>query len=240
MRYEYLPWLVAFAAAIPFTANDLNSYPHLQFASDGKFSITVFSDLHLGESRTHDKSPVQPCLTFSAGTGKGPEADRKTIGVMNSILDIGKPNMVVLNGDLITCDNVVKENVIPLIDQITAPLVDRSIPFAATFGNHDMSRNCSTREMSEHMWNIQGKNGQRLSWTTSSVPGPANEVGTSNYFVPVYSSDGSKLALMLYFFDSKGGPEFDTGDNVPKVVDDKVSLGCAGANTSSHAKVAIY
>lgn len=60
MRYKYLPWLVAFAAAIPFTLDELDSYPHLQFASDGKFSITVFSDIHLGESKVSHKLPLQP------------------------------------------------------------------------------------------------------------------------------------------------------------------------------------
>ena len=157
---------------------------------------------------------------------------------MNSILDYEKPNMVVLNGDLITCDDLTKENAIPLIDQIAAPLVARNLPFAATFGNHDMSKTCSTREMSEHMWNnYKGDKGQRLSFTTSSVPGPSNKVGTSNYFVPVYSSDGSRLALVLYFFDSKGGPEFDTGDFVPKLVDDKVSPGCADSDIFCCVKI---
>jgi hypothetical protein len=47
--------------------------------------------------------------------------------------------MVVLNDDLITCDGLTTEHAIPLIDQITKPLVDRNTPFAATFGNHDMS-----------------------------------------------------------------------------------------------------
>jgi hypothetical protein len=148
---------------------------------------------------------------------------------MNSILDYEKPNMVVLNGDLVTCDHLENGYATPLIDQITAPLVDRSIPFAATFGNHDMSTTCSTRDMSEQMWNYQGDKGQRLSFNTSSVPGPYNEVGTSNYYVPIYSSDGLQLALMLYFFDGKGGPEFKTGDAVPQIVDDKVSPGCADA-----------
>ena len=141
--------------------------------------------------------------------------------------------MVVLNGDLITCDNVAKENVIPLIDQITAPLVDRSIPFAATFGNHDMSRNCSTREMSEHMWNnVKGKNGQKLSFTTSTVAGPYEQIGTSNYYIPVYASKGGgnpQLSMMLWFFDSKGGRDYDNVDSdgmdvpVDSWVDDKVS-----------------
>jgi hypothetical protein len=51
MRYEYLHWLVASAAAVPLQQSDV--YPSIQFGSGGKFSITVFSDLHLGERKIY-------------------------------------------------------------------------------------------------------------------------------------------------------------------------------------------
>lgn len=66
--------------------------------------------------------------------------------------------MAVLNGDMISCERVAAKDVPGLIDQIAAPLVDRDIPFAATFGNHDISQTCSTRAMFEHMATIKGKN----------------------------------------------------------------------------------
>jgi hypothetical protein len=60
MRYVYLPWLVALAAAIPLTLDNRDSNnPKLQFNSDRKFSIIVFSDLHLGECKIHHKSSHQ-------------------------------------------------------------------------------------------------------------------------------------------------------------------------------------
>lgn len=153
---------------------------------------------------------------------------------MNSVLNNEQPNLVVLNGDLTSCEFVAPENVTGLIDQVTAPLVERNLPFAATFGNHDMSKTCSTRAMSEHMWdNIKGRDGKKLSFTTSSVSGPYEQVGTSNYYIPVYGSSGGgnpQLSLMLYFFDSKGGRDYQKTDAngkdvpVPSWVDDKVSL----------------
>ncbi|KAF3002684.1 hypothetical protein E8E13_009861 [Curvularia kusanoi] len=208
MKYRHLHWLVVTAAASPLlqlSRNSIADYPGLQFGADGKFSISVFSDMHLGE-------------TTSFGPGKGPSADLKTIGVMKSVLDNEKPNMVVLNGDLFTCEAVSSGDALRLTDQIAAPLVERNLPFAATFGNHDMSDTCDTRAVSEHMWSsIKGNNGQKLSFTTSSVPGPYNEVGTSNYFVPIYASkDATKIAMMLWFFDSKGAPCTNN------TVDDKV------------------
>lgn len=141
--------------------------------------------------------------------------------------------MVVLNGDLTSCEFVAPENVTALIDQVTAPLVDRNMPFAATFGNHDMSKTCSTRIMSEHMWdNVKGKDGKKLSLSTSSVSGPYEKIGTSNYYISLYSSSGGgnpHLSMMLWFFDSKGGHDLgkvdSNGSDVPvdNWVDDKVS-----------------
>ena len=152
---------------------------------------------------------------------------------MNSVLDKEHSNLVVLNGDLISCEFVAPENVTAFIDQVTAPLANRDMPFAATFGNHDMSKTCSTRIMSEHMWNnVKGKNGQKLSFTTSTVAGPYKQIGTSNYYIPVYASKGGgnpQLSMMLWFFDSKGGRDYDNVDSdgmdvpVDSWVDDKVS-----------------
>jgi hypothetical protein len=147
---------------------------------------------------------------------------------MSSVLDNEQPDFVVLNGDLVSCEWVASNDANKLIDQIVAPLVDRNLPFGATFGNHDASKTCSTLSMSEHMWwDVKGKNGQKLSFTTQSVVGEVDQVGWSNYFVPVYSStDGGNLRMLLWFFDSKGGRKYQpTGEDVgvPNWVDGKVS-----------------
>lgn len=145
---------------------------------------------------------------------------------MYSVLDNERPNFVVLNGDLTSCEWVAPDNVNGLVDRIMAPLINRNMPFGATFGNHDATKTCSTRQISERMWDIKGVNGKKLSFTTSSVPGGHDQVGTSNYFVPVYSSqDSTRLAMVLWFFDSKGGRAFQPAGNdvsVPNWVDEKV------------------
>jgi predicted MPP superfamily phosphohydrolase len=156
-----------------------------------------------------------------------PYADLKTVGVMNSILDNEQPDFVVLNGDLITCEFVAPQDANKLIDQIVAPLVERNLPFGATFGNHDASKTCSTVSMSAHMWwDIKSKNGKKLSFTTQSVDGDVDQVGWSNYYVPVYSStNGNELKMLLWFFDSKGGRHYDPPGvdiQVPNWVDEKV------------------
>lgn len=189
-----------------------SNFPGIQFGGDGKLSITVFSDLHFGEP--------------ASARGR-PDADVKTISVMNTILDSEKPNLVVLNGDLASCEWVATQNANRLIDQIVTPITSRNLPFAATFGNHDASQTCDTRSMSEHMWwDVKGANGKKLSFTTNSVEGEAIDVGSSNYFIPVYgSNDGNDLKMLLWFFDSKGGRVFQPGKGdipVNNWVDEKV------------------
>ncbi|CAO2657985.1 Nn.00g072450.m01.CDS01 [Neocucurbitaria sp. VM-36] len=165
------------------------NYPGIQFGGDRKLSITVFSDLHFGEPEE--------------ARGRR-DADLKTLGVMKSVLNNEHPHMVVLNGDLTSCEWVAPENVNSLVDQIVAPLIERNLPFATTFGT----------------------DGKTLSLATSSVPGEHDQVGTSNYFIPVYSSrDARKLEMLLWFFDSKGGRVYQPGGvdiAVSNWVDDKV------------------
>ncbi|KAF1943543.1 Metallo-dependent phosphatase [Clathrospora elynae] len=215
MRHAQLLGLIAVtagAAVLRPRAPAILNYPGIQFDSDGKLSISVFSDLHFGEPEW--------------GTHR-PNGDLKTVGVINSVLDNEHPNLVVLNGDLVSCEWVATQDANGLIDQIMAPLINRNLPFAATFGNHDASKTCSTKSMSDHMWyDVKGTNGNKLSFTTQSVSGDIDQVGWSNYFVPVYSStNGGDLKMLLWFFDSKGGRKYQpTGVDVgvPNWVDEKV------------------
>jgi hypothetical protein len=146
---------------------------------------------------------------------------------MNTILDNEAVNLAVLNGDLLTCEEVATANVSKYIDQIITPLKDRNLPWASTYGNHDMSKTCSTRSMLEREHAIGGN----LAFTKSMVYGKYHEVGTSNYYVPVYESDGGgnpNLAMLLWFFDSRGGSRFrETGQDgkdipIANHVDEKV------------------
>jgi predicted MPP superfamily phosphohydrolase len=152
------------------------------------------------------------------------QKDWKTIGLMNSVLDNKHADLVVLNGDLLSCEYVAPDRYNDLLDQVVLPLVSRNLPFAATFGNHDYSETCNTHDMSAHMWyDVKGTNGKKLSFTTQSVDGANRDVGESNYYIPVYGSkDGRKLEMLLWFFDSKGGHVYQPGKNVDEPTGDNV------------------
>ncbi|KAK1984718.1 Metallo-dependent phosphatase-like protein [Colletotrichum cereale] len=98
----------------------------LSFSNDGTFKISIFEDLHFGEN---------------AWEAWGPAADIKTVKVINKVLDNAKPDLVVLNGDLITGDNAYLENATFVLDQLVKPMLDRGLPWASTYGNHDYQLN---------------------------------------------------------------------------------------------------
>ena len=57
--------------------------------------------------------------------------------MIREILAVEAPHLAVLNGDLITGENTYLENSTEYIDQIVAPLVERGMKWASTYGNHD-------------------------------------------------------------------------------------------------------
>lgn len=163
---------------------DNSNLDPLRFNKDGTFQICVFSDLHFAE----DASSI------------GPEKDARSAKVMADVIDAESPDLVVLNGDLINGESTYSHNSTHYIDQIVAPMVDRNLTWASTYGNHDHNRNINGTGMleREHTWP-----GSR---TESMVPG--TNAGTTNYYLPVYASDCSSNCtpeLILWFFDSRGG-----------------------------------
>ncbi|KAL4950422.1 Metallo-dependent phosphatase-like protein [Aspergillus filifer] len=170
----------------------------LMFTQDGTFQISIFEDLHFGEN---------------AWDSWGPEADHNSVKVLNEILDAESPDLVVLNGDLITGENGFLENATVYIDQIVGPLVDRGLTWASTYGNHDHQYNLSAHDI------LARENRWSNSRTQSMVDG--ENAGVSNYYLPVYGA-GSETSpkLLLWFFDSRGGVYFqdldEFGEEVPQ------------------------
>lgn len=169
--------------AAPFSADYNHLKAPLRFTKDGTFQLSVFNDLHFGEN---------------AWDPWGPQQDINSVKVMNTILDAEAQQLVVLNGDLITGENTYKSNSTHYVDQIVAPLVQRGLTWASTYGNHDSNYNLS-RELilaREHRW--------PNARTKQAVLG--KDAGVSNYYLPVYPSNGELCPeLILWFFDSRGG-----------------------------------
>ncbi|RSL53001.1 hypothetical protein CEP54_010633 [Fusarium duplospermum] len=180
------------AASIPRAVNNDN-LPALKFTSEGTFQIAVFSDMHFGQ----------------LASTTGPAQDAKSVQVISDVLDYELPDLVVLNGDLINGDSTFKHNSTHYIDQIVAPIIERNLTWASTYGNHDHNYYITGEGIleREQMWP-----GAR---TKSMVDD--EDAGTSNYYLPVYASNCTNTnkctpELLLWFFDSRGGRYYEADD----------------------------
>ena len=148
---------------------------------------------------------------------------------MKDILGWETPDLIVLNGDLITGDDTMLANATAYVDAVVAPLVAKQLPWASSYGNHDRDFNLSASAL------YAREKAHGFSLTESMVPGDEDAVGVTNYFLPVFPSvvpdeakDGDVApALMLYFLDSRGGHAFQRRHangkriGIPSVVSDE-------------------
>lgn len=143
---------------------------------------------------------------------------------MNSILDVEHPQLIVLNGDLITGDDALRENSSHYLDEIVRPILQHGLPWASAYGNHDSAFNLSSQAL------FAREKRYRNSLTESMVDG--DSAGVTNYFLPVYGSQKQTTdhpSLLLWFFDSQAGNYYqkhdEDGNEIPRPswVDQNVS-----------------
>jgi len=178
----------------------INSSPIIQkeplrFNSDGKFKILNFADLHYGEF---------------PGTNRGRWQDGNSTRVMNAILDFEYPDFVVFTGDLMTSDAILF-NSTRFIHAAFEAVSTKGYKWGSTYGNHDNGA-ATTREQV-----FAAESEYANSYTQH---GPTDVVGLTNYFLPIYPQEGETPALILWFFDSRGG--FDPSGIKPSNVDETV------------------
>lgn len=131
---------------------------------------------------------------------------------MNQVLDTESQQLVVLNGDLITGENTYLHNSTDYVDMIIASLVDRDVLWASTHGNHDSQFNLSREAIlaREQTW--------PNARTKQMVFG--KDSGVTNYYLPVYLSDGEdEPAFILWFFDSRGGSYYQQRNEAGEQID---------------------
>lgn len=153
------------AAAITLAAA-AQSKPVLKFGDDGKFKILQLTDIHYKYGKSESKTAIE-CI--------------------NSVLDAENPDFVVITGDL-----VYGEGVVEAIKEITAPIVNRGIPFSTVFGNHDVQFECTLSQIYD----------QIQAMPLSVMPVRGEDVVSPDYTVEIMSSDKGRVANVLYCMDS--------------------------------------
>ena len=138
----------------------------LRFNSNHKFKIVQFTDVH-----------------WIYDDPKSEEAAER----MREVLDAERPALVVYTGEMIFAKPAA-----PALQRALEPAIERGIPFAVTWGNHDDEQDMTRAELSAYIKDMKGN-------LTSHTEGIS---GQTNYTLSVKSSDGRRDAAVLYIFDS--------------------------------------
>ncbi|CUM68211.1 uncharacterized protein PRCAT00005932001 [Priceomyces carsonii] len=159
--------------------------PTLKLKEDGKFKILQVADLHFSTGVGKCRDPVPP------ESADGCQADPRTLKFLEKVLDLEKPDFVVLTGDQIFGDEAPDSET--AIFKALNPFISRKIPFAITLGNHDDEGSMTRTQVMSLCSN--------LPFSLSSI-GPDDAAGVGNYVLDVESFDSKKSSLSLYFLDT--------------------------------------
>lgn len=187
----------------------------LQF-NNTTFKIALFADLHYGEAQDQTWGPAQ---------------DINSSRVMSHVLDAEHPNLVIYLGDVLTANNMISPNATMYWEQALSPTLQRGIPWASLFGNHDdmayewpmqyfdisgvpgvtqMKTYCQGTTRAELMTN-EMSHLQSLSMDGPQTLWPS----VSNYAIQITSSGSSSPAVILYFLPGGGSyPELISASQV--------------------------
>lgn len=140
----------------------------LNFNKNGLFKIAQFTDVHYFHGN--------------------PKSDTALL-VIQRVLDTEKPDLVIFTGDIVT-QKPVKEG----WDAITKLVIDRKVPFAVTFGNHDDEVGTTRLELEKiitaYPYNCNYPTAGQLS-------------GVMNNVIPIYGSNKDmQVKSLIYCFDS--------------------------------------
>lgn len=141
----------------------------LQFGEDGEFNI-----LHICDCQ--DGYPAQ----------------ERMFTYINYMLDIYKPDLVVLGGDNCVATEETKE---AAIEELVAPFVEHETYFTLVFGNHDHEQGVDKDELLK----MYQKYGGKYCLAYDADP---DLYGTGTHNLPIYSSDGEEIKFNLWLIDS--------------------------------------
>ena len=163
--------------------------PALHVNKDGKFKILQVSDLHLSTGPGICRDPEPPLKD-----GGACDADSRTLAFISSVLESEKPDLVILSGDQVNGETAPDAQ--SAIFKFAHLFIQRKVPYAAIFGNHDDEGSLSR---------------EALMQLTHSLPyslsefGPTTIDGVGNYYIEVLARGGSShSALTLYLLDTHG------------------------------------
>lgn len=155
--------------------------------NNGKLRILHITDTHLGA----DNIDMTLCLIEQA-------------------LDRENPDIVVMTGDNVSADGD-RAGLLDRTRRLMSVFEKRSMPLAATFGNHDSETGLVTRQELMSVYN-------EFACSHSVDEGDIMD-GCGTYNVPVLASDGDEVRFNLWIFDSG---DYDEDGKYANVSEEKI------------------
>ena len=153
--------------------------PAVQFESNNELKILIIADTQDIENR-----------------------QQAMLSLVNASLDTAKPDLVVFLGDMIHGRAIRgEENVRKAIDAVVSPVVERGIPFALAFGNHDEECGISNEEQLK----IYQSYPDCLAVEGEEMP------GCGNYYLLIENPVNQQSPVVLWFLDSGNHAEEGKG-----------------------------
>lgn len=106
------------------------SRPVLRTRPDGHFKIVQISDTHMVTGVGECRDSIDAHGNHLPVT----EADPRTSRFIADVLEVEKPNLVVFTGDQLHHDIADSQSA---LFKVVTPCIERAVPFAVVFGNHD-------------------------------------------------------------------------------------------------------
>jgi 3',5'-cyclic AMP phosphodiesterase CpdA len=159
----------------------------LRFNSNHKFKIVQFTDVH-----------------WIYDDPKSEEAAER----MREVLDAERPDLVVYTGDIIFAKPAA-----PALQRALEPAIERGIPFAVTWGNHDDEQDMTRAELSAFIKDMKGN----LTSHTEGI------TGETNYTLSIKSADGKRDAAAIYIFDSNSYSQMENVKGYDWIKHDQVA-----------------
>lgn len=136
----------------------------LRFDDNGQFKILQFTDTHINLTKN---------------------TNRDVYDRVRNIMEIEKPDLVVLTGDIVTGNN--PEEGYRIFEKL---FVEAGVPWTVTFGNHDSQNEMSRKELADFI--------QSLRFCMNKDFGETD--GNSNFILTLGTEE--KTEALLYFMDS--------------------------------------
>lgn len=165
MRYIYA---IALMLLLPFVMASAQT-PTLKFNEKGKFKVIQITDTHF--IYENPKSDVVPQL-------------------LNEIIDTEKPDLLVFTGDMVWQNDGTTSKA---LDALFAPVIEKKVPWAYVFGNHDDEADMNRTQIMEYVTQLP---------YCLAVKGDQYLSGEGNYVLEVKDASGKKISTVLYCLDS--------------------------------------